>query len=241
MSNCDSLCLILVTFFTIIIINKTQIKYRIDYIVNNKLYSKEDFEGCPLENNKTLEDSKSKKSFYNNTYSEYNKNFNKTWRGLNQDDYIFNSNTKKYINNILSSEKEELRKELPIKDFNKPFSKYDTLYSSISKDKLKNNYSFSNSYNPESEIRTIKYSDIDKIVFKVDPEKRDLRQTPPKSINNINAGNIVKLKNSSDVRVKKIYLKEEENKSLEDHMLDTVPDFIDYNVSPILENNTNKV
>lgn len=191
--------------------------------------------------------SDSNNSYYKfNPYKQFNKPFNTTWRGIDNKEYIFNTNTKDYWNNII---KNDIEPEIPKAlgdDYETSFSKYTTRFAKMNNITEHGKYKFSNLYpgKANSQFTTINNvlqiipKDIDDPEFQVALNSNTSYQNNDTeiTINDIIVGDKLRIYIDEDrpsefVTVVRIF---------GDNNIEYLPDYVDYNVEP-LNDNTNLV
>lgn len=221
------MALLLTTF----IITTTHMKNKLKYVFRNNV---EHF-------------SDSNNSYYKfNPYKQFNKPFNTTWRGIDNKEYIFNTNTKDYWNNI---KKNDIEPEIPKalgNDYQASFSKYTPKFAKINNITEHDKYKFSSLYpgKENSKFTTINYvlqiipKDIDGAEFQVALNSNTSYQNNDTeiTIEDINVGDKLRIYIDEDtpsefVTVVRIF---------GDNNIEYLPDYVDYNVAP-LNDNTNVV
>ena len=218
----NPLIVLLCSIFTLVVYFRSQMYHRANYLYKNKI---ENFEDCVAENSgkKTAED-------YNyNPYREHNQPFNTTWRNFNNKDYIFDVGTKDYWNTVLKYPK-DYHEDNKVKDYDAPFSKYTPLTRVSEETSAYNKYKFSNSYPPESETEITTIDNILKIVRRNDITKSTIVKGDF-TIDNVDVGDKVRLKDGEIVNVTRIF----------GNNIEYLPDYEDYNITPMVNNNTNLV
>lgn len=164
-NNCHKNILILLCIlYTLVVFNNSHIKERLKYLVS--------------ENKEKFIDS-------------YNAEFNKTWKAIDNKEYIYNSNTKKYFNELRNqNEYNNFAKSTQQKNYSGPFKKFAAEHHLGNESLTRDPYNISNLYNNKVEGN---FTTIDKVLEILErPDNNNISSGTIK-IDDIKEGSILRI------------------------------------------------
>ena len=206
-NNChENIVLLLSILFTLFVFNNSHIKEKKEYIIkgNKETFSTPNrfrpmkfkkFEKIEYsldnKNNKNSESKVNNDDDYISKGGLYHKMFNKSWRGINNKEYIFDQNTKKYFNELRKpDEYDDLYKSTQQKDYSGPFKKFAAEHH-LSDDALtKSSYNISDLYNNKVDGN---FTKIDKVLEILNRPDSNNGTSGPITINDIVEGSIIRI------------------------------------------------